>query len=142
MTTGARPHAPPRSSAWPWARRLPLTARPGCVAEARSCTLGFLADVPDSMVVADAVLLVSELVGNAVRHTGAPRWLLLIRAPGLLRIEVGDASPRPPLPRPPQGAEQEGGLGLFLLNRLALCWGWRPSGPGKVVWCDLRLPAP
>ncbi|MFH9347673.1 ATP-binding protein [Kitasatospora sp. NPDC017646] len=129
-----------RPSQWPWARRLPLSARPGAVAEARSCTADFLADVADSRMVADAVLLVSELVGNAVRHTGAPRSLLLVRCRGLLRIEVSDASRRPPLPRTPYGASESGGRGLFLLSRLALRWGWYPASPGKSVWCELRIP--
>ncbi len=102
---------------------------------------GFLADVTDPVVVADAVLLVSELVGNALRHAGAPGALVLVRVVGQLRIEVSDASPRPPLPRPPHHPDQAGGLGLFLLSRLALRRGWRPSEPGKTVWCDLRLPA-
>ncbi|CAM5693277.1 hypothetical protein HS99_0016850 [Kitasatospora aureofaciens] len=137
---GARVPARSRSSPWPWARRLALSARPGAVAEARSCTAGFLADVGDPCVVADAVLLVSEMVGNAIRHTGSPGSLLLVRRPGLLRIEVSDASRRPPLPRVPHGPSESGGLGLFLLARLALRWGWRPVGPGKAVWCELRIP--
>ncbi|MBD0691785.1 ATP-binding protein [Streptomyces sp. CBMA123] len=137
---GARVPARARSSARPWARRLPLSARPGVVAEARSCTAAFLADVADPLVVADAVLLVSELVGNAVRHTGAPGALLLVRCPGVLRIEVSDASRRPPLPRLPHGEGDTGGLGLVLLSRLALSWGWRPAGAGKTVWCELRVP--
>ncbi|MFD7739772.1 ATP-binding protein, partial [Kitasatospora sp. NPDC059800] len=95
----------------------------------------------DPLLVADAVLLVSELVGNALRHGGEPGTLLLVRATGRLRIEVSDASPRPPLPRPPHPPDEPGGLGLFLLSRLTLRWGWHPSGPGKTVWCDLRLPA-
>ncbi|MFJ9611616.1 ATP-binding protein [Kitasatospora sp. NPDC101176] len=130
----------PTGLAEPAARRLPLTARPGAVAEAREFTAAFLADVTDPMMVADAVLLVSELVGNAVRHTRGPRALLLIRAGGRLRIEVSDESPRPPTPRPPHGPDEKGGLGLFLLLSIALQWGWRPMGPGKTVWCDLRLP--
>ncbi|MFD5461878.1 ATP-binding protein [Kitasatospora sp. NPDC127059] len=128
------------SSVQPWARRLPLSTRPGAVAEARSCTAAFLADVADPLVVADAVLLVSELVGNAVRHTGAPGALILVRCPGRLRIEVSDASRCPPLPRPSDGRGENGGLGLFLLSRLALRWGWRPAGAGKAVWCELRIP--
>ncbi|MBV6696749.1 ATP-binding protein [Kitasatospora aureofaciens] len=125
----------------PSARRLALSAAPGTVAEARAFTADFLADVTDPVVVGDAVLLVSELVGNVVRHTGGPGALLLVRVAGLLRIEVSDSSPRPPLPRLPHGPPSEpGGLGLFLLGRLALQWGWRPLGPGKAVWCDLRLP--
>ncbi|MGW2374310.1 MULTISPECIES: ATP-binding protein [Kitasatospora] len=137
---GVRVPSRSRSSPWPWARRLPLSARPGTISEARSCTAAFLADVADPLVVADAVLLVSELVGNAIRHTGAPDSLLLVRCPGLLRIEVSDASRRPPLPRTPYGPIETGGLGLFLLGRLALRWGWYPAGPGKAVWCELRIP--
>ncbi|MFJ3788441.1 ATP-binding protein [Kitasatospora sp. NPDC090091] len=136
----ARLPAVPRSLAGPRARWLPLSDRAGVVADARSVTVDFLADVADPSVVADAVLLVSELVGNAIRHAGQPGWLLLVRRPGLLRIEVSDSSSRPPRPRRPRGAEAPGGLGLFLLGCLALQWGWRPLGPGKAVWCELRLP--
>ncbi|MGA5820340.1 ATP-binding protein [Kitasatospora sp. NPDC094028] len=128
------------SSQVPESRRLPLSARPGAVARARAFTLAFLVDVADPLAVADAVLLVSELVANAVRHTGRPQALLLVRAAGRLRIEVSDASPRPPRPRPPHEPDERGGLGLFLLSRLALRWGWRPAGYGKTVWCELRLP--
>ncbi|MQS16848.1 ATP-binding protein [Streptomyces kaniharaensis] len=130
----------------PRARWLPLSARPGAVAEARALTADFLADVADPTVVADAILLVSELAGNVLRHTSGPGALLLVRVAGVLRIEVSDTSPRPPLPRPPHGPDESGGLGLFLLSRLTLRWGWRPLGPGdrlgpgKTVWCDLRLP--
>ncbi|MFD0345246.1 ATP-binding protein [Kitasatospora aburaviensis] len=119
---------------------MPLAADTGAVAEARAVTVDFLDDVADPSAVADATLLVSELVGNAIRHAGEPGWLLLVRRPGLLWIEVSDSSPRPPLPRPPRGADAPGGLGLFLLNLLSLQWGWRPMGPGKAVWCELRLP--
>ncbi|MFJ3221272.1 ATP-binding protein [Kitasatospora sp. NPDC086801] len=139
--TGSRPSGGPPLPTKPRTQRLPLPARPETAADARAFTAEFLADVTDPMVVADAVLLVSELVGNALRHTGEPGALFLTRTAGRLRIEVSDASPRPPLPRPPHRPDESGGLGLFLLSRLALRWGWHPSGPGKTVWCDLRLPA-
>ncbi|MFD4393555.1 ATP-binding protein [Kitasatospora sp. NPDC058478] len=139
--TGPRPSAGRPLPTRPWAQRLPLRAHPGAAADARAFTAEFLADVGDPLLVADAVLLVSELVGNALRHAGEPGTLLLIRATGRLRIEVSDASPRPPLPRPPHPPDESGGLGLFLLSRLTLRWGWHPSGTGKTVWCDLRLAA-
>ncbi|MBO1413447.1 ATP-binding protein [Streptomyces sp. FH025] len=113
----------------------------GAVAEARAFTAAFLADVTDPVVAADAALLVSELVGNAIRHTDGPEWLLLVRCPGLLRIEVGDPSPRRPRPRHPRGPDDPGGRGLILLKCLALKCGWRRRGAGKVVWCELRIPA-
>ncbi|MFD7454870.1 ATP-binding protein [Kitasatospora sp. NPDC059827] len=137
-TEAATPVPSPTRSVARW---LPLSARPGTAAEARAFTSAFLTGTADPRAVADAVLLVSELVGNAVRHTGRPRALLLIRAGGRLRIEVGDASPRPPSPRSAHRAGDQGGLGLFLLDRLSLRWGWRPTGTGKTVWCELRLPA-
>ncbi|MFD9685021.1 ATP-binding protein [Kitasatospora sp. NPDC059146] len=123
------------------ARGLRLSRHAGASAEARALTVAFLADVADPVVAVDAALLVAELVGNAVRHTGQPGWLLLVRRPDLLRIEVSDSSPRPPVPRRPRGPGEPGGHGLLLLDRLALRWGWRRWGPGKVVWCELRIPA-
>ncbi|WP_158834713.1 ATP-binding protein [Streptomyces sp. NRRL S-350] len=125
----------------PQTLRLPLADRPGAAGEARAVTARFLADVPDRGVVSDAVLLVSELVGNAQRHTAGPGALLLVRDTEALRIEVTDTSPRPPVPRMPYESSAPGGLGLFLVIRLSRAWGWRPDGPGKTVWCELRLPA-
>ncbi|MFB6893361.1 ATP-binding protein [Kitasatospora sp. NPDC056327] len=123
------------------ARRIPLSARPGTVAEARLATAGLLAGTTDRAA-GDAVLLVSELVANAVRHTGAPGTLLLVRGRRLLRIEVSDSSPRPPWPRRPRRHRDTGGFGLFLVDSLAGRWGWYRQGPGKVVWCEVRLPPP
>ncbi|MER7769179.1 ATP-binding protein [Kitasatospora sp. NPDC096140] len=120
--------------------RLPLAERPGAAAEARAVTARFLADVTDRELVRDAVLLVSELVGNAQRHTAGPGALLLVRGDGALRIEVSDPSRRAPVPRAPYTDNGSGGLGLHLVERLSLRWGWRPLGPGKTVWCELRVP--
>ncbi|WP_162002374.1 ATP-binding protein [Streptomyces sp. CB01881] len=142
--TGARlspTNKPSRGGGAPtWARRLPLSRRPGAVGEARAFTAAVLADVPDPMVVADAVLLVSELVTNACRHADGPESLLLARGPRVLRIEVTDGNPHPPRPRPLYRADETGGFGLFLLSNVAFSWGWRPRSAGKAVWCELRLP--
>ncbi|MFE7561448.1 ATP-binding protein [Kitasatospora sp. NPDC057500] len=118
----------------------PLSARPGITAEARTRTADWLDDTTERAVVTDVVLLVSELVTNAVRHAGAPGALLLARDESLLRIEVTDSSPRPPRPRLRRRPEDLGGLGLFLLTRLARRWGWYRDGPGKAVWCEVFLP--
>ncbi|MER7705764.1 ATP-binding protein [Kitasatospora sp. NPDC097605] len=120
----------------------PLSARPGVSAEARARTADWLDDITERAVVADVLLLVSELVANAVRYAAEPGALLLVRDARLLRIEVTDSSPRPPRPRPPRRPEDVGGLGLFLLGRLARRWGWHPHGPGKAVWCEVALPPP
>ncbi len=80
-------------------------------------------------------LLVSEVVTNAVRYAERPVTLRLLRT-DVLRCEVGDDSPQ--LPRQRRAREtDEGGRGLFLVNRLARRWGATRLSSGKVVWFEL-----
>ncbi|WP_372461561.1 ATP-binding protein [Actinacidiphila acidipaludis] len=96
-----------------------------------------------------AELLTTELVTNALRHTGGGADLTATLSPGpgnRLRIEVGDSLTR----RPPAGAAQDearsaaagehgtSGRGLLLVEALSDAWGVRPRGSGKVVWFELR----
>lgn len=83
------------------------------------------------------VLLISELVTNAVVHTGCPAVLrMLFAAEGGVRVEVADASDRPPRPRHAEG-EDTNGRGLELVDGLADRWGWQPDGVGKSIWCEV-----
>ncbi|MFG2329550.1 ATP-binding protein [Streptomyces sp. NPDC048604] len=87
------------------------------------------------------VLLISELVTNAVVHTGCPavlRMLFGAGAPeaGTVRVEVADASDCPPRPRH-AGGEDTNGRGLELVDGLADRWGWQPEGRGKRIWCEV-----
>ncbi|GAA2073325.1 SpoIIE family protein phosphatase [Streptomyces albiaxialis] len=83
-------------------------------------------------------LLVSEIVTNAVRYAERPITLRLLRT-DTLRCEVGDDVPQ--LPRLRQArATDEGGRGLYLVNRLARRWGATRLSTGKVVWFELGLP--
>lgn len=99
--------------------------------------------VPDD--VADtAVLLLSELMTNAVRHGRAPAGREVgarcVLDEGVFRVEVADASDVPPCPRE-AGPDDESGRGLALVELLADAWGSnpRPYGIGKTVWIELAL---
>jgi anti-sigma regulatory factor (Ser/Thr protein kinase) len=86
-----------------------------------------------------AVLLISALVTNAVRHArpGRLAMALYLDADGAwLRIEVHDADPHEPQQRTP-GALDESGFGLLLIEALAGKWGVRQTVTGKAVWAEL-----
>ena len=83
-------------------------------------------------------LLVSEVVTNAVRYASRPISLRLLRT-DVLRCEVTDDSPQ--VPRMRQAAPgDEGGRGLFLVDRLAQRWGATRLSTGKVVWFEQQIP--
>jgi sigma-B regulation protein RsbU (phosphoserine phosphatase) len=83
----------------------------------------------------EALLLVTELVTNAVVHAGTDMDLRIDTAPGWLRVEVMDQSPGSlPLVTGVPAETREGGRGLFLLEALATEWGTRHFGFGKSVW--------
>lgn len=82
------------------------------------------------------ILLISELVTNAVVHTGCPAVLrMLFGGPGV-RVEVADASDRGPARRQAAGDETNG-RGLELVDGLADRWGWQREGAGKRIWCEV-----
>lgn len=97
----------------------------------------------DEALAETLLLVVSELVTNAVVHAGTSSALRLLlpdgRTPGAVRVEVSDLSTRPPRQRHAKG-EEVGGRGLELVSLLADRWGWEREGPGKRVWCELDRP--
>ncbi|WP_333933868.1 ATP-binding protein [Streptomyces sp. AHA2] len=87
----------------------------------------------------DAVLLVSELVGNAVRHTGARVFgLRMHRRRGWIRVEVRDPSRGLPCLMPVQELDISG-RGLFLVDKLADRWGVDLLPRGKTTWFEMRV---
>ncbi|MEV7833456.1 SpoIIE family protein phosphatase [Streptomyces subrutilus] len=100
----------------------------------RALTRWGLEELSDSLE-----LLVSEVVTNAVRYAERPVTLRLLRT-DVLRCEVGDDSPQLPRQRRARDTD-EGGRGLFLVNRLTRRWGATRLSSGKVVWFELALPS-
>ncbi|MFD0648315.1 ATP-binding protein [Streptomyces malaysiensis] len=85
-------------------------------------------------------LLVSELVGNVVRHAKGPPRLRLLYGRTLI-CEVSDGSLTTPRIR--RAAEtDEGGRGLQLVAALSDRWGMRYTATGKCIWTEQALPAP
>ncbi|MCU7822855.1 ATP-binding protein [Kitasatospora sp. DSM 101779] len=95
----------------------------------------------------DAVLIVSELVTNAVMHsrsgTGGVLWVEVRRRHGVVRVSVtdeGTAEGRP-AHRPPVDAG-DFGRGLRIVDALAEHWGAvGEAGGRRTVWAELA-PAP
>ena len=91
-----------------------------------------------------AVLLISELVTNAVLHarTGGSGLALHLEFHGtVLRIEVHDADLRAPEPRVPSTLD-ESGFGFVIVDALADKWGVLETRAGKAVWAELDARQP
>ncbi|WP_245737861.1 SpoIIE family protein phosphatase [Streptomyces sparsogenes] len=87
---------------------------------------------------ADMVLLVvSELVTNALVHTQGPVRLDLTLAGDRLRVAVSDSSPRAPAKPVLVDWESTGGRGLLLVEAMSAAWGSVPVSGGKQVWSEV-----
>ncbi|MGC0327565.1 hypothetical protein RKD23_000555 [Streptomyces sp. SAI-170] len=84
-------------------------------------------------------LVVSELVGNALRYGHAPGELRLVRHERL-SVEVSDTGPDLPQIQH-AGLSDEGGRGLQLINMMCRRWGACRTPTGKVVWAEQDLPS-
>jgi two-component sensor histidine kinase len=103
-------------------------------------------EVPQD-VVDDAALVMSELVGNAVRHgtplqCGGVRVLWEVHDCALhLEVQDGGRGPAPDAPAR-QSMSAEGGRGLAIVEMLALRWGSTPTFDGGTgVYAELPLRA-
>jgi anti-sigma regulatory factor (Ser/Thr protein kinase) len=83
-----------------------------------------------------ALLVVSELIVNAVAHGAPPVRAGVDCRSGVLRLEVSDGSAVPPRVTAP-GPEALSGRGVGLVQTVCSAWGVRPGPVGKTVWCDL-----
>ncbi|MFJ9575661.1 SpoIIE family protein phosphatase [Streptomyces sp. NPDC101191] len=84
-------------------------------------------------------LVVSELVGNALRYGNGPGALRLLRGERLV-VEVADTGPDLPQIQHADLSD-EGGRGLQLVNMLCRRWGSGRTVTGKVVWAEQNIPS-
>lgn len=84
-----------------------------------------------------AELLLSELVTNALVHTGDGAVVAVSVEPQKLRVEVRDFVPGMPLSHVPNADDGTHGRGLVLVESLADSWGISAHALGKVVWFEL-----
>jgi anti-sigma regulatory factor (Ser/Thr protein kinase) len=82
------------------------------------------------------LLVVTELLSNAIDHAHGPVRLSVELADEAVHVEVRDATPDPPRLQPPDPTRARG-RGVHLVDALSLRWGWREDLPGKVVWAHV-----
>ena len=126
-----------------------LSPSPDAARRARSFTRQTLASWDLAELADDAQVIVSELLANAVRHTGIRQsdggpatWAaalglwLLNHADGLMCVVTDPSDSAPALKQPEDTSES--GRGLHMVHALSDHWGWtRLSERGKAVWAIL-----
>ncbi len=115
----------------------------GACSEARRAVLAGDRAVPASAR-EDILLLVSELVTNAVRHAdvGPDRSLHveLKRWPSRVRVEVAHPGPGFEHEGVPPSLDATGGWGLVIVDRIADRWGIASRSGATCVWFELQSP--
>ncbi|GAA3467287.1 ATP-binding protein [Nonomuraea roseola] len=109
-----------------------LSCEPSAEPSARRITRNRLVQWGLQHQAAVADLLVSELVTNALRHSGDKIRFMLAAEDGLLRCEVEHADS--------SRTRDRVGRENLLLADLACCWGTAHTCDGKVVWFELPAP--
>ncbi|MGW8554888.1 ATP-binding protein [Streptomyces tubercidicus] len=95
---------------------------PGSAADARDFVRSFAALLrpePSAPTTQNLLLLVSELVANALRHAGAVTALHLRADQERIEVFVEDPSPTPPQERSPDLSGSQGGFGWPMVHSLA-----------------------
>jgi serine phosphatase RsbU (regulator of sigma subunit)/PAS domain-containing protein len=87
-----------------------------------------------------ALLVVSELVTNALLHTQGAARLDLMLSGDRLRMAVSDSSPRAPAKPVIVDWEATGGRGILLVEAVSAGWGSVPVSGGKQVWAEIQVP--
>lgn len=139
-----RPVGEPLLPRWRFrfAGNLPSGSEPRVDGDDDSITLGpapvsaalarrFVADRIDGPRRNDVLLVVSELVTNALMHTEGVVRVTVHREAAAVTVEVWDSSPEVVPHAVTLPASRPGGRGLHIVAAIADEWGYRPDPPGK-----------
>jgi anti-sigma regulatory factor (Ser/Thr protein kinase) len=120
----------------------PLKGGLNAPVEARKALLARAAGMP-AAARNDILLLVTELVTNAVRHAGVgPERSLDTEVrewPGRVRVEVTDPSTGAASFGARSDGDSSGGWGLFLVDQIADRWGVRRTPTSTCVWFEVSV---
>ena len=117
-------------------QRQTFPSTPASAGQARRFVESVLEDGGLDHLTYSATMLVSELVANAVLHTGTPIEVVVCPEPDRVRVEVHDGSPQMPV-RKHYSNMSGTGRGLLLVERMATEWGSDRTTGGKLVWFEL-----
>jgi serine/threonine-protein kinase RsbW len=110
---------------------------------ARAAVCAWMAGHVTETMLADAQLLVVELVANSVRHGDAPPDAVVrVRAQvgaGVVRLEVEDGGVAGSVKRRAPDLEHGGGFGLQVVEAVSRRWGVNRDA-GTRVWAELAFP--
>jgi anti-sigma regulatory factor (Ser/Thr protein kinase) len=84
------------------------------------------------------LLVVTELLSNAMDHAQAPIMLTVSFADGSVRVEVQDSAAEPPQLQPHDPWARRG-RGLQVVEALSTRWGWTEERVGKTVWAEVLI---
>jgi anti-sigma regulatory factor (Ser/Thr protein kinase) len=119
-----------------------VAPQPESVPHARERVVGLAQPFVDEERIADLRLVISEVITNAVRHGGEGDMLVAVTPKqGYLCVQVTDTgdgfAPRPRAFEP----DDDGGFGLFLIERLTRRWGLTREDSNTRVWFEFDFDA-
>lgn len=117
-------------------RRRTFPSVPVSAGKARAFVESVLAGTGLDPLADTATLLVSELVANAILHSGTPLEVVVRCTENRVRVEVLDGNRQLPV-RKHYSTMSGTGRGLMLVERMAADWGSDRTEGGKVVWFEL-----
>jgi anti-sigma regulatory factor (Ser/Thr protein kinase) len=114
-----------------------VAAEPQSVPHARERVVELAGPLVGETRIADLRLVISEVITNAVRHGGEGEMLVAVTPKDrYLCVQVTDTgdgfAPRPRA----FGADEDGGFGLFLVERLTRRWGLTRENRNTRVWFE------